>query len=104
MQPLAGTMSYSRRAQAATVSGNPIGLAEFNVPQFKNDNPIEILIKNPSDNTIAYYLDLKDFLTKHGITVSPVVLNTIRVSIEFIGPDIKVTIPNWGSTDVQPEF
>ena len=104
MQPLTGTMSYSRRAGAATVSGTQIGLAEFNVPQFKNDNQIMILIKNPSDNTIAYHMSLKDFLAKNGITVSPTELNTIRISIEFINSQIKVTVPNWGITEVQPEF
>ena len=104
MQPLTGTMNYSRRAEAATVSGTPIGLAEFNVPQFKNDNPIMILIKNPSDNSTAYYLSLKDFLAKNGITVSPTELNTIRISIEFVDSQIKVTVSDWNTTDVQPGF
>ena len=104
MQPLSGTVAYSRRAEAATISGDQVGFASFTIPQFKNDNPIIIRVKNPSDGNESYILNLKDFLNKYSISVSPIALNTVRVNIEFVNTDVEVTLPSWNSSDVHPAF
>jgi len=105
MQPLSGSVAYSRRAEAATISGDPVGFVTFVIPQFKNDNPIVINVRNPSDPTVvSYTLNLKDFLTKYSISVSPTVLNTVRVNIEFVNTDVEVTLPSWDDTSVHPGF
>ncbi len=102
MQTLSGMMSYEQRAQYVNTADGQMGGARFFIPQFENDNPILIHIKMPSTGETVWTVNLKDFLTANGITVSPVRHDRIQIQVAFFNGAVQITMPSWAVEDTDP--
>lgn len=96
--------SFLQNAQDVSAGNGLVAGVQFLTAQIENDNSILINIKEPFTHETIYTVNLKKFLADNKITLDPTDHDLIRIMAEFIGPDVKVTVPKWNSSDVIPEF
>lgn len=93
---------FTRRASAT--DDPAVAASQFHTALFENDNPIFIHIKQASDGTTVWSVNLRQFLADNNIVLTPGDHDLIEVLVEFREVGVVVTLPNWQETPVIPEF
>lgn len=76
--------------------------AEFNTLRFNDDNDIMLRLHSDETRVVAHEFPLADFLQEHNIAVEGVNEVTVPIRIRF--SPIGVTIDDWDSVPVNPDF
>lgn len=76
--------------------------AEFNTLRFNDDNDIMLRLHSDETRVVAHEFPLADFLQEHNIAVEGVNEVTVPILIRF--SPIGVTIDDWDSVPVNPDF
>lgn len=85
--------------------GNKVMAAEFQVLRFADDNPVTVTVREPApDNTVKATVNLKEYMADNGITVDGKHEAAVSLLIEFTDLGVSVTIPDWSSSETNPEI
>lgn len=80
----------------------PVYTAEFNTLRFTDENDIMLRLHSNESRAVAHEFPLADFLQEHNIAVEGI--NEVTVSIRIRFSPIGVTIDDWDSVPVTPDF
>ncbi len=105
MHTLSGKpMRFVRTAGSVTFNGETFAGARFYTAHFKNENTILVNIKSAADHSTIYTVDMRQFLADNSITLDETDHDLVQIMVEFIGTDVKVTVPSWAKEPVKPNF
>lgn len=86
-------------------SNNAVMAARFQVLHFTDLNTISVVVREPApDNTVKATVDLMQYMLDNNISVNGRNEATVSLLIEFTDLGITVTIPDWGSGDIDPDI
>ena len=84
---------------------NAVAAARFQVLQFTDLNTISVVVREPApDNTVKATVGLMQYMLDNYISVNGRNEATVSLLIEFTDLGITVTIPDWGSGDIDPDI
>ena len=94
--------SYHPVLAAGSDGEQTVYTAEFNTLRFNDDNDIMLRLHSDETRVVAHEFPLADFLHEHNIAVEGVNEVTVPIRIRF--SPIGVTIDDWDSVPVNPDF
>lgn len=94
--------SYHPVLAAGSDGEQTVYTAEFNTLRFNDDNDIMLRLHSDETRVVAHEFPLADFLQEHNIAVEGVNEVTVPIRIRF--SPIGVTIDDWDSVPVNPDF
>ena len=94
--------SYHPVLAAGSDGEQTVYTAEFNTLRFNDDNDIMLRLHSDETRVVAHEFTLADFLQEHNIAVEGVNEVTVPIRIRF--SPIGVTIDDWDSVPVNPDF
>lgn len=94
--------SYHPVLAAGSDGEQTVYTAEFNTLRFNDDNDIMLRLHSDETRVVAHEFPLADFLQEHNIAVEGVNEVTVPILIRF--SPIGVTIDDWDSVPVNPDF
>lgn len=94
--------SYHPVLAAGSDGEQTVYTAEFNTLRFNDDNDIMLRLHSDETRVVALEFPLADFLQEHNIAVEGVNEVTVPIRIRF--SPIGVTIDDWDSVPVNPDF
>lgn len=94
--------SYHPVLVAGSDGEQTVYTAEFNTLRFNDDNDIMLRLHSDETRVVAHEFPLADFLQEHNIAVEGVNEVTVPIRIRF--SPIGVTIDDWDSVPVNPDF
>lgn len=94
--------SYHPVLAAGSDGEQTVYTAEFNTLRFNDDNDIMLRLHSDETRVVAHEFPLADFLHEHNIAVEGVNEVTVPILIRF--SPIGVTIDDWDSVPVNPDF
>lgn len=94
--------SYHPVLAAGSDGEQTVYTAEFNTLRFNDDNDIMLRLHSDETRVVAHEFPLADFLQEHNIAVEGVNEVTVPIRIHF--SPIGVTIDDWDSVPVNPDF
>ena len=94
--------SYHPVLAAGSDGEQTVYTAEFNTLRFNDDNDIILRLHSDETRVVAHEFPLADFLQEHNIAVEGVNEVTVPILIRF--SPIGVTIDDWDSVPVNPDF
>lgn len=107
MHPFGATCSYAHGSASQTIEGKDMAAAYFNLPPFKDDNPLKLHIKKASDGSTVTTVILKDYMATNGLTVENVREAVIPIHISYgdsQNVDVTISLPLWGEHQVTPDL
>lgn len=104
MQTNIGLISYLNKTSFQPIGGEEVAVLTFYTPRFKDDNPIEILVKKSSDNSVITRINLKNFMQENNITVEDIPEAMIPLLIEYKEVSVEISVPKWVQDPVDPEL
>lgn len=107
MHPFDPTSYYTQQTVFQNIQGTELAAAYFYLPRFKNENSLKLRLRKASDGTILATVKLKDYMSKHNLTIENTQKATIPLYISYddsqkIG--VVITLPKWGELPVNPEL
>ena len=94
--------SYHPVLAAGSDGEQTVYTAEFNTLRFNDDNDIMLRLHSDETRVVAHEFPLADSLQEHNIAVEGVNEVTVPILIRF--SPIGVTIDDWDSVPVNPDF
>lgn len=94
--------SYHPVLAAGSDGEQTVYTAEFNTLRFNDDNDIMLRLHSDETRVVAHEFPLANFLHEHNIAVEGVNEVTVPIRIRF--SPIGVTIDDWDSVPVNPDF
>ena len=94
--------SYHPVLAAGSDGEQTVYTAELNTLRFNDDNDIMLRLHSDETRVVAHEFPLADFLQEHNIAVEGVNEVTVPIRIRF--SPIGVTIDDWDSVPVNPDF
>lgn len=95
---------FVQYAQSVVSGSQTLAGVQFLTAQLNNDNSSLIHIRDPYTHETVYSVELKKFLADNNITLDPTDYDHIQILVEFLGADVRLTVPNWSGTGVTPGF
>lgn len=96
-------VSYIKQTVGATRSED-VTYSKFNTPRFKNENNIEINVRESPNSGIIKSFNLSKLLQNQGINVETANEITLYFEIVFSGTDISVSVDSWESGTLIPDL
>ena len=104
MEAIGSPVRYLKTSTFQNISGAQVAGITFYTLRFKDDNPIEILIKKSSDNSTLTTINLKDFMKANNITVEGIEEAVVPILVEYKEASVEISVPKWGETPIDPEL
>ncbi|MBK5722596.1 FimB/Mfa2 family fimbrial subunit [Dysgonomonas sp. Marseille-P4677] len=103
LQAFGDPVCYGEIAEPATIDGEQLSIAEFNTPVFREDTPMQLIIKKQSDGGTLTTINLKDFIRKNNIDLQGSSDLRIPIFLEYKQGSFEITLPDWGQNPIGPE-
>lgn len=98
-------VNYSQIAEYQTVDGEYLATADFNLPPFKNENPLKIKIKRVSDGATVTTIPLQTYMEENQLTVENQEEPLIPIYITYGNRQklaVSIHLPGWSESSVKP--
>lgn len=102
MHTTTNVISYLDQSAFETKSGDEIAVKSFYLPRLKNQNPIQIIIRKSSDNSVVTTLSLEKFIRDNNIDLETPEQQEVSILFEYKQTSVIVTLPSWQQGGVKP--
>ena len=73
--------------------------------RFADDNPVTVTVREPApDNAVKAAVDLREYMEKNKISVDGLHEAAVEMLIEFTDLGVTISIPDWSSSNTDPEI